>query len=128
MRAIIEPDNRHNGLSSDPIVEEQCAYDISNPVPLSLFDNYKWRGPHLESLCFYEYCMLAQTRKLEYSNADDHHGLNFDPNHPTYNTHVQRLAKIPSETATVTFSGQLTESQIARLFARRPPEDSRYCE
>lgn len=73
---------------------------------MSVFNNYKWRGPRL----VYEYCVLAQTRKLEYSraNADD---FDLDPINLRYA--LQHLTRMSSETATVIFSGQLTEFQIA---------------
>src|SRR6266516_5669207 len=38
------------------ISEEQCVYQPGNKAPVSRFDNYKWRGPHLAHLPFFEYC------------------------------------------------------------------------
>jgi hypothetical protein len=79
-------------------------------APASIFDNYKWRGPHLASLSLFEYGMLVRTKSLEDSIATD---VDFDAIHPRYGTHVQRIARTPSQVATVTFVGQLTEFQMA---------------
>jgi hypothetical protein len=31
--------------------DEQCAYQPGDKAPVSRFDNYKWRGPHLAHTC-----------------------------------------------------------------------------
>ncbi|OKO94694.1 ATP-dependent DNA helicase pfh1 [Penicillium subrubescens] len=110
VRAIIRSDNLDRSRSSDSIAEEPCAYETGDTAPVSIFDNYKWRGPHLASLALFEYCMLVKTKNIRDAIADD---ADFDPSHPRYTTHVQRLARSPSQVATVTFSGQLTEFQAA---------------
>ncbi|KAF9884384.1 hypothetical protein FE257_001840 [Aspergillus nanangensis] len=96
--------------SSDPMAEEPCTYERGDTAPVSVFDNYKWRGPHLASLALFEYCMLVKTKDVRDAIADD---VEFDPHHPRYATHVQRLAYTLSQVATVTFNGQLTEFQAA---------------
>jgi hypothetical protein len=58
-------------------------------APVSIFDNYKWRGPHPASLAFFEYCMLVRTKNLRDAVGDD---VDFDPNYPRYCTHVQHIA------------------------------------
>ncbi|KAH6691787.1 hypothetical protein BKA61DRAFT_742494 [Leptodontidium sp. MPI-SDFR-AT-0119] len=73
--------------------EEQCAYRPGAKAPVGRFDNYKWRGPHLADLAFFEYY------------------LEFDPKHPKYGIYVQRLARKKSQVTTVTFNGQLSEFQ-----------------
>jgi hypothetical protein len=35
---------------SDHLGEEVCTYKAGDTAPVSLFDNYKWRGRHLDSL------------------------------------------------------------------------------
>lgn len=106
VRAIIQPDSP----SDDPMAEEPCTYETGDTAPVSIFDNYKWRGPHLAPLALFEYSMLVKTRQARDAVADD---KGFDPNHPRYATHVQRLARTASQVATVTFNGQLTEFQVA---------------
>ncbi|OKP09974.1 hypothetical protein PENSUB_4620, partial [Penicillium subrubescens] len=110
IRAIIQPDNLQSSHSSDPIAEEPCTYETGDTAPVSIFDNYKWRGPHLAPLALFEYCMLVKTKNTRDAIADD---MDFDPDHPRYATHVQRLARTSSQVATVTFNGQLTEFQAA---------------
>lgn len=110
IRTIIQPDGLQSSHSSDPMAEEPCAYETGDTAPVSIFDNYKWRGPHLAPLALFEYCMLVKTKDVRDAIADD---VDFDPNHPRYATHVQRLARTPSQVATVTFNGQLTEFQPA---------------
>jgi hypothetical protein len=110
IRSIILPDNLESSHPSDPIAEEPCAYETGDTAPVSIFDNYKWRGPHLAPLALFEYCMLVKTKNTRDAIADD---IDFDPNHPRYTTHVQRLARTLSQVATVNFNGQLTEFQAA---------------
>ena len=110
IRAIVQPDNLQNSPSSNPMAEEPCTYETGDIHPVSIFDNYKWRGPHLAPLALFEYCMLVKTKNIRDAIADD---MDFDPNHPRYATHVQRLARSASQVATVTFTRQLTEFQAA---------------
>lgn len=58
----------------------------------------------------FEYCMLVRTRKLQDATAQD---ISFDSSHPRYLTHMQHLALSPSQTATVTLQGQLSQFQTA---------------
>lgn len=110
IRAIIRPDRPQRSSSSDPIAEEPCTYETGDTTPVSIFDNYKWRGPHLAPLALFEYCMLIKIKHVRDAIADD---VDFDPNHPRYATHVQCLPRTLSQVATVTFSGHLTEFQAA---------------
>jgi hypothetical protein len=110
IRAIIQPDNPESSHPSDPVAEEPCTYETGDTAPVSIFDNYKWRGPNLAPLALFEYCMLVKTKNIRDAIADD---MDFDPNHPRYTTHVQRLARTSSQVATVTFNGHLTEFQAA---------------
>jgi hypothetical protein len=50
--------------SSDLMAEEPCTYELNATAPVSIFDNYKWRGVHLASLSIFEYCMLVRTKNL----------------------------------------------------------------
>lgn len=52
--------------------------------------------------------MLVHTRRLRDATTDD---LPFAETHPWHRTHMQRLARSPSQTATVTLQGELTEFQ-----------------
>ena len=88
--------------------EDQCAYRPGDTVPVSRFDNYKWRGPYLAYLPFFEYCMLVQTKNIRDEIAA---GLEFDPKHPKHGVQVQRLARKKSQVVTVTFSGHLSQFQ-----------------
>jgi hypothetical protein len=93
-----------NYATKDDVSPWQIVAKAGNTAPASIFDDYKWRGPHLASLTYFEYCMLVRTKNIR---------LDFDPNHPKYGTHVQRLSRTESQVATVTFNGQLTEFQDA---------------
>jgi hypothetical protein len=64
--------------STNLIGEEQCAYQPRAKAPVSCFDNYKWRGPRLAHLPFFEYCMLVQTKNVHNAIAAD---LDFDLKH-----------------------------------------------
>ena len=88
--------------------EEQCIYQLGEKTPISRFDNYKWRGPYLDHLSFFEYCMLVQIKRLQDAITMD---IDFDCEHPKHGIYVQRLACRESQLATVTFSGQLSEFQ-----------------
>ncbi|KAF9882545.1 hypothetical protein FE257_007384, partial [Aspergillus nanangensis] len=109
IRSIIQPTSSNN-LASHPMSDEPCAYESGDTAPASIFDNYTWRGPLLAPLCFFEYCMLVRTRNVRDALLDD---MDFEPDHPRYATHVQRLARMQSQVATVTFNGQLSEYQVA---------------
>jgi len=104
MDSVESPVDDSTGLMG----EELCAYQPGNKAPVSRFDNYKWRGPHLAHLPFWEYCMLVQTRNVRDAIAAD---LEFDPKHPKHGIYVQRLARNKSQVATVTFNGQLSQFQ-----------------
>ncbi|KAH6954100.1 hypothetical protein BKA56DRAFT_236176 [Ilyonectria sp. MPI-CAGE-AT-0026] len=110
VRAIVQPGSPAGANSSGPMGEEPCAYEAGDTAPVSIFDNYKWRGPHLAPLALFEYCMLVRTMYIREAIAED---VEYDPNHPRCATHVQRLARTPSQVATVAFNGQLTEFQAA---------------
>jgi hypothetical protein len=71
--------DNNNNEASDPMAEEPCMYEPGNTAPASIFDDYKWRGPHLASLTFFEYCMLVRTKNIRDAILDD---VDFDPNHP----------------------------------------------
>lgn len=101
---------RSEGSNSAPMADELCTYEIGDAAPASIFDNYKWRGPHLASLPFFEYCMLVRTKNVRDAVLDD---VDFDVGHPRHLSHVQRLARSKSQVATISFSGQLTEFQPA---------------
>lgn len=110
IRALIQPVPIDVGESSNPMAEEPCAYGASTTAPVSIFDNYKWRGQQLACLTLFEYCMLIRTTNARDAIADD---VDFDMSHPQSNTHVQRLARTSSQVATVTFNGQITEFQAS---------------
>jgi hypothetical protein len=110
VRQIIEPLNVDSGSYSSPMEEEPCTYEAGSTVPISVFDNYKWRGSHLTCLTLFEYCMLVRTKHVRDAILDD---VDFDPLHPQSKTHVQRLARSWSQVATVTFNRQLTEFQAS---------------
>ena len=91
--AINSPTSPGNG-TTDLMDEEQCAYRPGDTVPVSRFDNYKWRGPYLAYLPFFEYCMLVQTKNVRDAIATD---LEFDPKHPKHGIQVRRLARKKSQ-------------------------------
>jgi hypothetical protein len=108
VRAAIQPTELLVNVSSDPMGEEQCTYEVGNKAPVSRFGNYKWRGPHLAHLSFFEYCMLVQTRSVRDGIAAD---VEFDLQHPKHSLYVQRLARKKAQVVTVTFNGQLSQFQ-----------------
>jgi hypothetical protein len=77
---------------------------------MTIFDNYRWRGDLLSPISLFEYCMLVRTKRLEDATLDD---VPFEEKHPRHSTHMQRLARSPSQMLTVTLQGQLTEFQSA---------------
>lgn len=110
IRDLIQPVNIDVGESSDPMAEEPCTYEAGGTAPVSMFDNYRWRGPQLERITLFEYCMLVRIKSVRDATTDD---VDFDVSHPQSNTHVQRLAHTSSQVSTVTFNGQLTEFQVS---------------
>ncbi|CAI7569062.1 unnamed protein product [Penicillium discolor] len=110
IRDLIQPINIDVGESSDPMAEELCTYEAGGIAPVSMSDNYRWRGPQLERLALFEYCMLVRIKTIRDATTDD---VDFDLSHPQSNTHVQRLAHTSSQVSTVTFNGQLTEFQTS---------------
>jgi hypothetical protein len=108
VRSAIYPERPQAAPSSDVIGEEPCNYDRSATAPANVFDNYKLRGSLLSALCIFEYCMLVRTKRLKDATTDD---IPFTDAHPKHRTHIQRLAQSPSQTATVTLQGELTEFQ-----------------
>jgi hypothetical protein len=95
-------------FDASSIGEEQCMLDRGDKGPVSRFDNYKWRGPALAHLTFFEYCMLVQTKPKDDAKASD---VEFESSHPKSGTHDQRLASRQSQVMTVHFNGQLSEFQ-----------------
>ncbi|KAJ5215209.1 uncharacterized protein N7498_001616 [Penicillium cinerascens] len=88
---------RHS-TTADPagpaaIADEPCTFQPSDTVPVSLFDNYKWRGIALDSFSFFEYCMLVQTRNKERNRS---HHFEFGASHPRSDVCVQRVARSQS--------------------------------
>jgi hypothetical protein len=55
--------------------------------------------------------MLVRTKRLQEATTED---IPFHKTHPRYRTHVQRLARSVSQTATITLQGELTEFQSAK--------------
>jgi hypothetical protein len=110
IRTIVQSESFEQDHSSNPISDEPCTYHPGDTAPVSIFENYKWRGLYLESLNLFEYCMLVHTKNIWDAILAD---IDFDEHHPRYNTHVQQQARTQLQVATVTFSGQLTEFQPA---------------
>ena len=108
VRAVMDPAQSPADDSTEQMGDEQCAYQPGDKAPVSRFDNYKWRGPYLAHLPFFEYCMLVQTKSVRDAITAD---LEFDPKHPKHGIQVQHLVRKKSEVATVTFSGQLSQFQ-----------------
>jgi hypothetical protein len=55
------------------MVEEHCMYETSDTAPVSIFENYKWRGLHLASFALFEYCMLVcRSRAIYLFNRISH--------------------------------------------------------
>ncbi|KAH7120149.1 hypothetical protein B0J13DRAFT_166144 [Dactylonectria estremocensis] len=89
--------------------EEECAFQPKDTAPVSRFDNYRWRGPDLAHLTFFEYCMLVDVKSRSDATTSD---VEFDTIHPKSNTHVQRMARTESQVKTVSFNGQFSQYQI----------------
>jgi hypothetical protein len=64
VRSIIHPEQLQSQTPSDSIGEEPCNYDRCTTTPANIFDNYKFRGNLLSSLCIFEYCMVVRTKRL----------------------------------------------------------------
>src|SRR2546423_1553450 len=88
--------------------EEECTFQPRDTAPVSRFDNYKWRGPDLADLSFFEYCMLVDVKRRSDATVSD---VEFDANHPKSNTHVQRMVRTKSQVKTVSFNGQFSQYQ-----------------
>jgi hypothetical protein len=86
--------------------DEFCTFRLHDNAPTSRFDNYRWRGPHLTNLTFFEYCMLVQIKKKTQATDFD---VAFDTDHPKSSVIVQRLASTLPEVLTVDFNGQLSQ-------------------
>jgi hypothetical protein len=108
VRTAMESIDLLTNASSESIAEEQCPLQRGDQGPVSRFDNYKWRGPSLAHLTFFEYCMLVQVKRIGDASASD---VEFDERHPNSSTHLQRLACRESQVMTVHFNGQLSEFQ-----------------
>ena len=93
---------------SESIAEEQCTFQVKDAAPVSNFDNYKWRDSNLAHLTFFEYCMLVEIKRMADATASD---VEFNPNHPRCNTHVQHIVRIKSQVKTVCLNGQLSQYQ-----------------
>jgi hypothetical protein len=106
----LQRDPNTNVDDSPGTADEPCTFQAGDTAPVSLFDNYKWRGVDLATFSFFEYCMLVQTGRKR-RNHHDH--FDFDPRHPKCGACVQHVARSPSQVATVAFSGQLTQYQMA---------------
>jgi hypothetical protein len=104
IRAMTQPQEPQLQRGSSTLGEEACTYTASDTAPVSLFDNYKWRGRYLAFLTLFEYCMLVRRRNKQRATATD---IDFDPAYPGYTTHAQRLAQKPAQVATVTLKGLL---------------------
>ena len=87
VRLAIEAPDPLSGSFSDSIDEEQCRLqpgDMASPV--SRFDNYRWRGPYLARLTFFEYCMLVQNKVKNEAIASD---IEFEDEHSKSESHMQ---------------------------------------
>jgi PIF1-like helicase len=85
--------------------DEHCLVEPTDSAPVSRFDDYKWRGDELGSLCFYEYCMLVQ--RIQIRNSLPSH-IPFHRSHPRHSQQVQRLATRREQVKTVTFQRSLS--------------------
>jgi hypothetical protein len=62
-----QPDNVERSRSSGLRAAVHCAYETA---PLSIFDNHKWRDPHLAPVGLFIY-MLVGTKDIHHAIADD---------------------------------------------------------
>jgi hypothetical protein len=108
VRATMEPTAPSANDSSNALDDEQCVYQPGDKVPSTRFDNYRYRGPLLSDLSFFEYHMLVQSRRKQDSIQAD---IEFDPAHPRSDRYIQHLATKKSQVLTVTFNGQLSQFQ-----------------
>ena len=63
--------------------EEQVTVKLHGNVHVSVFDDYRWRGPDLAALCLYEYVKIIRKRPAENRIGSD---IDFDVNHPEHST------------------------------------------
>jgi Helitron helicase-like domain at N-terminus/PIF1-like helicase len=88
--------------------DEQVAIQLGRNSHASSFDDYKWRGPRLKSLCLYEYAKVIGKRPAKHKSETD---LDFDSNHPEYGGMTQFVRTSHSIPRTVALVGQLSEYQ-----------------
>ena len=55
--------NRLLYLRMTPQIHKPCLYQPGDKVPSSRMDNYRYRGPLLSDLSFFEYHMLVQSKR-----------------------------------------------------------------
>jgi hypothetical protein len=88
--------------------EEQVTVKLNGTVHASIFDDYRWRGPHLKALCLYEYVKIIRKRPAENRIGSD---IDFDMNHPEHGTRTQVVCGPGSVRRTVALVGQLSKYQ-----------------
>ncbi|KAJ5195491.1 uncharacterized protein N7498_008929 [Penicillium cinerascens] len=67
---------------STGIADEPCIFRTGDAVPVSLFNNYKWRGIALAPFSFFEYYMLVQIGQKQGSPSDRSDHFGFDSSYP----------------------------------------------
>jgi hypothetical protein len=92
----------------DGINEERVSVTWATRAKISIFDDYKYRGAVLKSLCLYEYVKLVRKRSAEDRTERD---LDFDPRHPEHGLKSQIIRDKKSKKITVALLGQLSPYQ-----------------
>lgn len=84
MRALF----RTHTESANTLAAKTCFMHVNGRKAFNRLDNYRFRGPLLDELCFFEYCMLVRNCRMKDSISTD---VQYGPRHPKYwRNHVPR--------------------------------------
>jgi len=88
--------------------EEQVAINLGENFHVSIFDDYRWRGPDLKELSLYEYVKVIRKRTSKHRTGSD---IDFDVNHPEHGKKTQVICGPGTVPRTVTLVGPLSKYQ-----------------
>ena len=103
LQALIQGSDDEEGRD-----EEQVAINLGRNFHVSIFDDYRWRGPDLKELCLYEYVKIIRKRTSKHRTGSD---IDFDVNHPEHGGKTQVICGPGSVPRTVTLVGPLSKYQ-----------------
>ena len=98
-----------SSIDEEDIEAEQFIMRFATSKPVNFFEHYRYRGPSLQSLCLFEYCMTVHVLSRGTLSQNDY--VDFASDHPLYESHVQRVAKKEKDLFTINFIGDLFRFQ-----------------